>query len=195
VARPQHRVEGTRRVHALNRIAHFSAPAQQRIACRLVTVPLLPVAARALFTEFSLLETDAFKFCCTIRAQTRSARRRSSCRDLEAVAAGGKATSVVTVKTTAASGGNALNQWGRGGILALALLFVTPTLRRRKTTLLLIAGGIAIIGCGGGGSASSAPPPTTTPATTPGTYVFLVTATDASNAKMTASANLTITVK
>jgi sugar lactone lactonase YvrE len=111
------------------------------------------------------------------------------------VAAGGKATTVVTVNTTAASSGNALNQWGGGGILALALLFVAPSLRRRKTTLLLIACGIAIIGCGGGGTASSTPPSTTTPATTPGTYTFLVTATDASNAKVTASANLTVTVE
>ncbi len=111
------------------------------------------------------------------------------------VAAGGRATTVVTVNTTAASSGNALNQWGGGGILALALLFVTPSLRRRKTTLLLIACGIAIIGCGGGGTASSGPPPTSTPATTPGSYTFLVTATDASNAKVTASANLMVTVE
>ena len=111
------------------------------------------------------------------------------------IAAGGNATTIVTVNTTKASSGSALNQWGGRGILALALLFVAPSLRRRKTTVLLLVCGIAIIGCGGGGSPSTGTPPSSNPATTPGSYTFRVTATDASNANVTTSANLTITVQ
>ncbi len=111
------------------------------------------------------------------------------------ITANGNVTTIVTVNTTKASSGSALNQLGGGGILAFALLFVVPSLRRRKTALLLAVCGIAIIGCGGGGSPSSGTPPSGTPATTPGSYTFRVTATDASNANVTTSANLTITVQ
>jgi Chitobiase/beta-hexosaminidase C-terminal domain/FG-GAP-like repeat/Bacterial Ig-like domain (group 3) len=169
-----------------------------------VTVPATPAvapgSAATVTATFSAGSTysGTLNLTCALTASPAHAQSVPTCSLNPAsvvVATGGKATTVVTVNTTAASSGNALNRWGGGGILALALLFVTPTLRRRKTTLLLIACGIAIIGCGGGGTASSGPPPTTTPATTPGSYTFLVTATDASNAKVTASANLTVTVE
>ena len=169
----------------------------------LVTVPAPPaVAPGSAATATATVSAGStfsgtLNLTCALTASPAGAQSIPTCGLNPAsvvVAAGGKATTVVTVNTTAASSGNALNQWGGGGILALALLFVTPSLRRRKTTLLLIACGIAIIGCGGGGNASSTPPPTT-PATTPGSYTFLVTATDASNAKVTASANLTVTVE
>ena len=169
----------------------------------LVTVPAPPaVAPGSAATATATISAGStysgtLNLTCALTASPANAQSVPTCSLNPAsvvVAAGGKATTVVTVNTTAASSGNALNEWGGGGILALALLFLTPSLRRRKTTLLLIACGIAIIGCGGGGTATSAPPPTTT-ATTPGTYTFLVTATDASNAKVSASANLTVTVE
>jgi hypothetical protein len=170
----------------------------------LVTLPtppaVAPGSAATATATFSAGSTysGALNLTCALTASPAGAQSLPKCSLNPAsvvIAAGGKATTVVTVNTTAAASGNALNQWGGGGILALALLFVTPSLRRRKTTLVLIACGIAIIGCGGGGTASSGSPPTTTPATTPGSYTFLVTATDASNAKVTASANLTVTVE
>jgi hypothetical protein len=79
----------------------------------------------------------------------------------------------------------------------LALLFGVPTRRRRIATMMVLAFGVAsLIGCGGGRSTSSSVvPPPTTPATTAGSYTFNLTATDASNPKVRASANLTITVQ
>jgi MYXO-CTERM domain-containing protein len=138
---------------------------------------------------------------CTLTASPAGAQSLPTCSINPAsvvIAAGGKATTVVTVNTTAASSGSALNQWGGGGVLALAILFAAPSLRRRKTTVLFIVCGIAItaiIGCGGHGSAGSGTPTQTTPATTAGSYTFRVVATAASNAKLTDSANLTITVE
>jgi hypothetical protein len=100
------------------------------------------------------------------------------------------------VNTTAGSSGSALNQQGEGGILALGLLVGTLGLRRRRAALLLVACGIVILGCGGGGSGTtqSTPPPTTA-ATSAGSYTFAVTATDASNPKITASTNIMLTVQ
>ena len=111
------------------------------------------------------------------------------------IAAGGEATAVVTVNTTAGSSGSALKR-GEGGIVVLGLLVGSFGLRRRRAALLLVACGIAILGCGGGGSGptGSTPPPAIA-ATSPGNYTFAVTAADASNTKVTASENLTVTVQ
>jgi sugar lactone lactonase YvrE len=174
------------------------------VAPFVITVPAPPAVAPGSFataTAFFLAGSTysgTFNLTCALTGSPANAQSVPTCSLNPAsvsVTAGGKATAVVTVNTTAASSSSALNRWGGGGFLALALLFVTPSLRRRKTALLLIACGIAIIGCGGGSTASSTPPPTNTPATTPGAYTFLLTATDSSNAKVTASANLTVTVE
>jgi hypothetical protein len=83
-------------------------------------------------------------------------------------------------------------------MLALGVLFLTPALRRRKAIMRSMVCGIAItavIGCGGHTSASSGAASPTVQATSPGIYTFRVTATDASNAQLTTSTNLTITVE
>ena len=62
--------------------------------------------------------------------------------------------------------------------------------------MLLVACGIAILGCGGGGSGTSkSTPPPATAATSPGSYTFAVTASDATNTKVTATTNLTVVVQ
>ncbi len=121
------------------------------------------------------------------------------------IAAGAKSTTTVTLHTTAASSGSALGQpgrsewqlWGGGGGLMLALLCGVPARRRRMATMMmvLVYGFAALVGCGGGGGGSGSVSPPATPATTAGSYTFSVVGTDASNPKVTASANLTITVQ
>jgi hypothetical protein len=91
--------------------------------------------------------------------------------------------------------------------LAALIMFGIPSRRHRWASalmvLLLMAGGGAI-GCGGGGGGSgvgtggsggqkSVQP--ATPATTAGNYTLTVTATDATNSKLTTSTNVTITVE
>jgi hypothetical protein len=88
---------------------------------------------------------------------------------------------------------------GGGSILAALILFGIPSRRHRWASalmLLLVMAGGGVIGCGGGGggvSQKSAPP--TTPATTAGSYTFILTATDAANSKLTTSTNVTLTVE
>ena len=135
---------------------------------------------------------------CTLTAYPANAQSVPTCALNPAtvtVVAGGKATALVTVNTTAGSSGSALNQRGEGGILAWGLLVGTLGLRRRKAALLLVACGIAILGCGGGGTGTTKSTPPPSAATSLGTYTFTVTATDASNTKVTASANLTVKVQ
>ncbi len=121
------------------------------------------------------------------------------------VSSGGNAAASLTVNTTAASASSALARpglqdwktWRGGGILTLALLFGVPSWRRRRIFVMVILCGViaaGVMGCGGGGGSSSNLPPSA-PATTAGTYTFSVTGTDATNAKITASTNLTITVQ
>jgi hypothetical protein len=124
-----------------------------------------------------------------------------------AIATGGTGTSVLTVKTTAAStatlrASSLGNPWriaGGGTVLALLLTCGISSRRRRWTSmlaLLLVFSVVAAIGCGGGSSGStSGSKGTTTPATTAGNYVFTVTGTDASNSSITATTTVTITVQ
>jgi hypothetical protein len=122
------------------------------------------------------------------------------------VSGGGNAAASLTVKTTAASTSSARvrpglqdwKTWRGGGILTLALLFGVPSWRRRRVFVMVILCGViaaaGVTGCGGGAGSSPNPPPSTL-ATTAGTYTFRVTGTDATNAKITASTNVTITVQ
>jgi sugar lactone lactonase YvrE len=162
--------------------------------------PVAPGSAATATATFSAGSTysGTLHVSCALTASPAGAQSVPTCNVNPAsvtIAAGGNVTTIVTVNTTKASSGSALNRWGGGGILAFALLFVMPSLRRRKTALLLAVCAMAIIGCGGGGGPASGTPPVNTPATTPGSYTFRVTATDASNASVTTSANLTITVQ
>jgi hypothetical protein len=78
----------------------------------------------------------------------------------------------------------------------LALLCGVPVRRRRMAMMMVFVYGIAaLIGCSGGSSSSSSVSSPSTLATTAGSYTFSLVGTDASNAKVTAAANLTITVQ
>jgi len=145
---------------------------------------------------------------CTLTASPTGAQSLPTCSlnpGSITIASGGTASTVVTVKTTAASSGSAILVPGQrgwrvlsgGGVMALALLFGVPSWRRRKALMMVVlfatlAGGV--IGCGGGGSSTTNPPPNT-PATTAGSYTFSVMGTDSSNTKITASTNVTVTVQ
>jgi hypothetical protein len=120
------------------------------------------------------------------------------------LAAGGSGTTMLTVKTTAASTSAlerplGVSPWrlgGDGAALAGVLLLAIPFRRRRwlgTLVLMLIAVGTFAAGCGGGSSHS--PPVQTTPGTTAGNYVFKVTGTDSSNANVTESASVTVVVQ
>jgi hypothetical protein len=73
-----------------------------------------------------------------------------------------------------------------------------PSWRRRRAFIVVVLCGISIagvIGCGGGGGATSPNTSPSSPATTVGNYTFSVTGTDSTNAKITASTNLTVAVQ
>jgi hypothetical protein len=61
--------------------------------------------------------------------------------------------------------------------------------------MLLVVAAAGFIGCGGGGGVSPKSTQTSSPATTAGSYTFAVTATDAANAKVTTSINVSVTVQ
>ncbi|WP_263352842.1 FG-GAP-like repeat-containing protein [Acidicapsa acidisoli] len=120
------------------------------------------------------------------------------------IASGGTGTTVLTVHTTATTS-SALarpsrpNSWGLGGgaVMAIALIFGVPSRRRRWSALMVLLSVVVtagVVGCGGGQSST---PPTSpvTPTTTAGSYTFNVTGTDTVNAKITASASVTILVQ
>jgi hypothetical protein len=124
-----------------------------------------------------------------------------------AITAGGSATAMMTVKTTAASNSaqaapNSLRLLGVGGggtILAGLLWLGIPARRRRWFALAVLAcflGAAGLLtGCGGGGSSSTGPTPPSTPATTAGTYTFTITGTDSANSAITAAVNLNVVVQ
>jgi hypothetical protein len=115
--------------------------------------------------------------------------------------AGGSATSLLTLTTTAPSSASLAepfrkNLWGRGGSIALAVIFLCgiPARRRRFAAMMVMAClGVAVLvtGCGGGSSGSSA----TNPGTTSGTYEFTVTGTDSANSSITTSTTVNLTVQ
>ena len=121
------------------------------------------------------------------------------------LATGSSVATSLTVKTTAATSAAAspsslrgLKGLGGGAALAAFLIFVSPR-RRRVLWMAVLCLGVAMAGttgCGGGSSSGGAPPIVpATPATTTGNYTFAVTGTDSADAKITASASVTITVQ
>ncbi len=114
------------------------------------------------------------------------------------VAAGGKATVVATVSTTAQPAVHAENSHGMaaGGAMFACLLVLIPFRRRRATralaALLVMFGGLAAIsGCGSGGSLATAA------STNAGTYTVTVTGTGVpagSSSAVTAGTSFTLTV-
>jgi len=120
-----------------------------------------------------------------------------------AIATGGTGTSVLTVKTTAASTaslrkpspGNFWRIGGGGTVLALLLTCGISSRRRRwisMLALLAVFSVVVTIGCGGGSSTKGS---TGSPGTTGGNYVFTVTGTDASNASIAGTMTVTVTVQ
>ena len=120
------------------------------------------------------------------------------------IATGGNGTTTLTVNTTAASGSalvrpSGLNLWGLGGgaVLAGLLMFRIPSRRRWTSLLALVCAFVVagVLGCGGGGTGGGGQSNgAITPATTAGSYTFTVTGTDSTNAKITSSKNVTVTV-
>jgi trimeric autotransporter adhesin len=117
------------------------------------------------------------------------------------VAAGANKTTTLSVNTTAASANlvwplDELRRIGEGGLALAGLLMFGTSLRRRRwlsmLALVAIVVSVAGIGCGGNGGS---PTPPATVATTAGTYVFTVTATDSTNASITASSTVSITIQ
>jgi sugar lactone lactonase YvrE len=120
------------------------------------------------------------------------------------IATGGSGITILTVNTTAASGGATvqpfrLNPWGLGGgaVLTGLLMFGPPSRRRWMSLLALLSVFVVVgvVGCGGGGTGNGGQSHgTIAPSTTAGSYTFTVTGTDSTNAKITSSANVTVTV-
>lgn len=143
---------------------------------------------------------------CTLTSSPSGAQSLPSCSVSPAnltIAAAGTGSTVVTVKTTAAStstAANTLNPFLRigGGGVAFAGLFLlgVPSRRRRLASMLILLVFFAvagIIGCGGGKSSGGGT--TTIPATTSGQYTFTITGTDTASAKITTSTKFSITVQ
>jgi hypothetical protein len=90
---------------------------------------------------------------------------------------------------------NFLRIAGGGTALALLLTCGIPSRRRRWISmlgLLAVFSVVATIGCGGSSNTKGT---TGSPGTTAGNYVFTVTGTDASNASITATATVSVTVQ
>jgi hypothetical protein len=122
------------------------------------------------------------------------------------IVAGGTASTVLTVQTTAASTSAPLAparlrlfDLGSGGaILAGLLLIGIPARRRRWMAMMLllwIVVAAGAMGCGGGGGSSSGSGGSSISATTAGAYRFAVTGTDSANSSMTTSSSVTVTVQ
>ena len=119
--------------------------------------------------------------------------------------AGGSATSVLTLSTTAPASASLADPsrkslWGFGGgsaVLAVLFLCGIPARRRRFASmlaLLCLAFVSLVIGCGGGGTTGGNQGPTN-PGTTSGSYIFSVTGTDSASAAITTSTTVTLTVQ
>lgn len=173
--------------------------------------PVAPGGSATTTVTFSAGSTysGTMNLTCALTASPAGAQSVPTCSlnpSTITIASGSKVTSTMTVKTTAASTSTTLNRpapqmpWKRwssgGGAALLALTFWMPTLRRRfRITAIICAIVVAgVIGCGGGSSVTLTPPIVTL-ATTPGSYTFTVTGTDSSNAKLTSSATVTVTVQ
>jgi hypothetical protein len=121
------------------------------------------------------------------------------------IVSGKTATSVLTVHTTTATitvaQSNTLDLkilGGGGAVLASVLMFGISGRRRRWMSMLILMWTIAVAGvtgCGGAISTSSSSAGGTAPATTKGTYAFVVTGTDSTDPTITTSTNFTITVQ
>jgi hypothetical protein len=128
------------------------------------------------------------------------------------ITTGGNGSTMLTVKTTAASTTAllaptrmSLPGLGGGTVLAGLLLLGFPARRRRwmaMMVLLWIAMAGGAIGCGGGSSSNSGSggssigsSGSSVPATTAGTYTFALTGVDSANSDVTTSTSVAVTVQ
>jgi Bacterial Ig-like domain (group 3)/FG-GAP-like repeat/FG-GAP repeat len=112
----------------------------------------------------------------------------------------GTGTTVVTVKTTAATSGALLRPRllgiGAGGTVLICILLAAP-LRRRWSLVgvLFLVFGAGMIACGGGGMHSASGSNPGSPATTAGTYIFTLAGTDPADATTKTQIQFTVTVQ
>jgi len=121
------------------------------------------------------------------------------------ISAAGSATSALILSATAGSSAAHVSQlaktpWGLGGagaFLAAVFLFGIPARRRRwlsMLALLWVVVAASAIGCGSKFVSTPVNGPIV-PATTAGTYVFSLTATDTANSLISTSVNITVEVE
>lgn len=121
------------------------------------------------------------------------------------IAAGGTGSTILTVKTTAASTTALLAParmnllgLGSGTIVAGLLLVAIPTRRRRWVAMMVVLWFVVAagaIGCGGGGGSNPGPGGSSIPATSAGTYRFTVTGADSADTSMTTFTSVDVTVQ
>lgn len=140
---------------------------------------------------------------CTLTGSPGVARSLPSCTLNPANIAltpAGSGTTVVTVKTTAATSGALLRPRlfgiGAGGVVLVCIFLAVP-LRRRWSlvAVLFLVFGSGMIACGGGGMHPGSGSNSGNPATTAGTYIFTLAGTDSTDAKTKTQTQFTITVQ
>jgi hypothetical protein len=108
-----------------------------------------------------------------------------------------KATTTLTVSTTAPTGGalgsGPFRIGGLTALLALLFWFGTPWQRARLQIVIVTSLGIGVLGCGGGGG-GAAKTGGGNSGTTAGSYSVTVTGTDAATGKITAQTTVNVTV-
>ncbi len=141
---------------------------------------------------------------CTLTTSPANAQSPPTCAlnpSTATIAAGGNATTTLTVKTTAATSAMLVRSkdrlWGRGTESAAfaALLMIGLRARRRRwlSILALLVMAICVVSGGCGGSHPTPKP--STPGTTAGTYVFTVKAADSKDATIATSVNVSLAVQ
>jgi hypothetical protein len=176
-----------------------------------ITVPAAPpVAAGATSVTTATIATGStysgtIGLTCSLTSSPAGAESLPTCSLSPAsvmIISGASATTVATVHTIAATTSadvrpSERSPWQLGGELVLAgVLMLRISSRRRRwmwmQALLWVVIAAETMGCGGGGSSMQT---TSTPGTTAGSYTFAVTGTDTANAKITSSANFSVTVQ
>jgi hypothetical protein len=173
-----------------------------QIAAQSAVTPGASVSATAtLYADNTYSGT--MNFACTLTGSPKDAQSPPGCFVFPAsvtLAGNGTGTTVVTVKTTAATSSavSRLSLWGLGGGALLACGFILAVPSRRRSwisALFLFVLATALLGCSGGGKSSGSASVPNTPATTAGNYTFNLVGTDSANAKLTAQTQFTVTVQ
>jgi hypothetical protein len=164
--------------------------------------PPSPVTPGASITATATLQAGStysgmMNLACTLTGSPAGAQSPPSCTVNPASIAltpSGTGTTVVTIKTTAATRGalqRPLFGIGAGGVVLACILLCTP-LRRRWSlvAMIFVVSGTGMIACGGGSSSNPGGPPTTA-----GKYTFTLAGTDSADANTNTQTQFTITVQ